>query len=39
MRKVLADGRIATVDPLTFGRARINVCQPEDEGVFYEDNW
>lgn len=39
MRKTLADGRIAEIIPLTFGRARIIVAQPEWAGFCYDDGW
>lgn len=35
MEKQLSDGRIADVQPLIFGRARINV----GNGETYDDNW
>lgn len=36
--KELPDGRYATVDPLTFGRARINTS-PSKDSLFYIDGW
>lgn len=34
--KTLPDGQVVSVDPLTFGRARINIG---DGHTFYEDGW
>lgn len=34
--KALDDGRVVSVDPLTFGRARLNIG---DGFSFYEDGW
>jgi len=34
--KTLPNGRVISVDPLTFGRARINIG---DGFSFYEDGW
>lgn len=35
--KQLPDGRVLTVDPLTFGRARLNISS--DPGYTYDDGW
>lgn len=36
--KELPDGRLATADPLTFGRARLNVA-PKRGVLWYDDGW
>jgi hypothetical protein len=35
--KPLPDGRMAQVYPLTFGRARLGVGQPDQQ--WYDDEW
>lgn len=37
--KKLPDGRVLSVDPLTFGRARLCIATAEGYGYFYEDGW
>ena len=37
--RVLPDGRVLEVIPLTFGRGRLCVSRPEEVGAFYSDGW
>jgi len=37
--RVLPDGRIAEIIPLTYGRARLVVTTVEDYGYTYDDGW
>lgn len=37
-RRVLPDGRVLDVWPLTFGRSRLHIG-PEVDGMFYDDSW
>jgi hypothetical protein len=38
MRRVLPDGRVLDVFPLTFGRARLVVSRSADS-LLYDDGW
>lgn len=39
-RRVLPDGRVLAVVPLTFGRARLYVARAETDGMgCYDDGW
>jgi hypothetical protein len=37
--RTLPDGRVLSVDPLTFDRARLHISTAEGYGYFYEDGW
>lgn len=37
--RTLPDGRVLSVDPLTFGRARLHITTPEGHGHWYLDGW
>jgi hypothetical protein len=38
-KRILSDGRVAEVFPLTFGRARLGVSRPERYGYTWDDEW
>ena len=37
--KLLPDGRLVTVDPMTFGKFRLHITAAGNVGQFYDDGW